>query len=366
MARAKFAEGQDRYQDVVPSDFFDSQWRLGNPRPGDGVHALMHLDDLATVVVPDLYSPAPLQPVENIMDEPPRVGAQFEPCLPASPSIDEQSPAHQDLAGLSLDPNLPSDLNQIVQLQRQLVDLAEQQRRFVVLLDVPPNLTHRQQLRWRGNFRSSFAAAYHPWLRASRTDDARANTVEVNPSAYAAGMIAAQELAFGVSHGPANQLAAGVIAVEDTVTPDSRSILHPEGINVYLREPDGVRLTAARTLSGDPRFRQLSVRRLLIMLHRVLKRQMQWMVFEPNTPALWSEVRFVITNYLRQLFRAGAFRGANETEAFFVKCDEHLNPDYVRERGQLIVHIGIAPTEPLEFIVLKISRTPDGALVVEE
>jgi phage tail sheath protein FI len=70
--------------------------------------------------------------------------------------------------------------------------------------------------------------------------------------------------------------------------------------------------------------------------------------------------------YLRQLYLAGAFRGATEEDAFFVRCDETLNPPQVVDAGQLITEIGVAPTEPLEFIVLQLSRDGDGTLSMKE
>ena len=120
-----------------------------------------------------------------------------------------------------------------------------------------------------------------------------------------------------------------------------------------------------RTLSRDQRYRQLSVRRLMTMLQRVLLRQMQWVVFEPNNRSLWSEIRHLLENFLRQLFIAGAFKGRNEQEAFFVRCDGELNNKQVLDAGKLIVEIGVAPAEPLEFIVVRIVRGGDGTLAVE-
>ncbi len=40
---------------------------------------------------------------------------------------------------------------------------------------------------------------------------------------------------------------------------------------------------------------------------------------------------------------AGAFRGATEEEAFFVRCDETNNPALIADAGRLIAEIGVAP-----------------------
>lgn len=359
----QFSAGEDRYADIEPDDFFDPGWVLGDPEPGSGIHSLTHLRDLSSVVVPDLYAHGPLVSSEDVVDPESLAGGRFEPCVaPLASAVQEEPPP--TLPGLCLDPAV--DLDTIIELQARVLLLAEDLRNFVVLLDVPPGLSHGEVLSWRSKFSSSYAAAYHPWLKVARLDDSRDALVDVNPSAVAAGIIARQELRFGVSHGPANVTAHTAVDVEQPISPQRHDQLHPLGINIYTREPDGVRLTAARTLSRDPSYRQLSVRRLMLMLRRVLAQQTQWMVFEPNGAALRASVRQMLRGYLRQLFLAGAFTGASDDEAFFVRCDEVLNSPRVVDAGQLIAEVGVAPAEPTEFIVLRLVRNGDGTLTLQE
>jgi len=364
---AQFSGGEDRYTEIVPEDFFDPSWTFGDEGPADGVQAFASLaDEVSLVVAPDLYSPSPLVTVEKILDPVSLVGPTFERCVDLKVGREEQAAPDEDLEGLRLDPRLPGDLRRIAELQSQLVAFADLLQSFVVLLDVPPGLSQQQMLEWRAPFNSSYAAAYLPWLSVSRRDDRRDALIRVPPSAIAAGIVARQERAFGVPHGPANVLAAEVVDVDDAISPARHDELHQQGLNVYLRERDGVRLSAARTLSRDPSYRQLSVRRLMTMIRRTLEQQMRWAVFEPNNESLRAEVLRQLDSYLRQLYRAGAFRGATEKEAFFVRCDETLNPPYVVDSGQLIAEIGVAPAEPLEFIVLELARDGDGTLSMKE
>lgn len=359
-ATAAFTGGEDHYQDIVPEDFF-SDWLPGDECPGDGVHAVADLGEVALLCAPDLYSPGPLVEEEVVVEPPSVAGAEFRPCVPiAPPPLQESRPGSLD--GLRLDP--ATDLDAIAALQGRLVELAEQLQRLIVLLDVPPGLSQRRILRWRSRFTSAYVAAYHPWLTVSRADDRRDALVRVPPAPVAAGIIADRERVVGLPHGPANVLAGGVVAVVERVSPARHDELHPQGINVYLQERDGVRLTAARTLSLDPSFRQLSVRRLVSMLRRALDRQMQWAVFEPNGLKLRADLTIALQSFLRQLYRLGAFRGATEAEAFFVRCDDSNNPQRVTDLGQLHCDIGVAPTEPLEFIVLTIVREGDGTIRV--
>jgi hypothetical protein len=359
-----FTGGADDYPAIVPDDFFDDEWVLGDDCPGAGVHALVALPDLAQVVAADLYSPAPLAPTDRPPAPLPGAGPEFATCLPAAAPVSLVT-ATGDLDGLRLDPKNPIDLAIITDLQARLCDLADALQSFIVLLDVPPGLGQQQILRWRQRFGTAYAAAYHPWLRVARPDDQRDALIAVNPAAVAAGIIAAREWALGIPHGPANVVAAGVVDVADRVSPARHDELHQNAVNVYRMARDGVELTAARTLSLDPAYRQLSVRRLVTMLRRVLEAEMQWAVFEPNSAALREDVRQLLINYLRQLYRANAFRGATENEAFFVKCDAELNPPDAVDAGELVAHVGVAPAEPLEFILLRIARDGDGTLRVE-
>jgi phage tail sheath protein FI len=274
-------------------------------------------------------------------------------------------PPPPGLIGLILDPTVPADLARIVGYQEELVDLAETLRSFVLLLDVPPGLDQRRMLDWRACFDSSFAAAYHPWLDVARPDDGRDAKARINASAFAAGIVAHRERLFGVPYGPSNELAARVVALADEVSPERHAELHQAAVNVFVRERDGIRLSASRTLSLDPLLRQLSVRRLMTMLVRTLDQEMQWAVFEPNGEALHAQLRYLLGSYLRRLYRANAFAGATEAEAFFVRCDETTMTQNDLDNGRLVALVGVAPVEPLEFLVVRIARNVGGELTVE-
>lgn len=365
-AKTSVSPIKDRYADITPDDFFDNAWILGNGEPGDGVHVLAGLTEVALLVVPDLYSPTALAPIVSFSEPTSFANAEFTRCVDSPLGSVEPEIRLLDLDNLRLDPQLPDDLQKIISLQQRLVEFAELLRSFVVLLDVPPWLTHRKILAWRAAFNSSYSAAYYPWVQVARLDDRRDSLIHLPPSAVAAGIIAQRELTFGVPHGPANVLATEVVNVDEVVSPTRHDELHSVGINVYLRERDGIRLTAARTLSRAPAYRQLSVRRLMLLLRRTLEERTQWIVFEPNNSSLRAEVRHLLQTYLRQLFTVGAFRGATEEEAFFIRCDEVVNSQRIVDAGQLIAEIGVAPTEPIEFILLRLARDGDGTLTVQE
>jgi hypothetical protein len=358
-----FGPGRDRYPEIVPGDFFDARWNPGDEVDDElllaGVHCLLGVTDVSLLVVPDLYEPSPVIPFSDVVPPPNLAGPTFQRCADPPPTRQPPEPPPA-LDGLLLDP--ATHLQEILALQLEVAALAEYSRAFVALLDVPPGLSDRRILDWRARFATAFAAAYHPWLKAARLGEPYASPVEVNPAAVAAGIVARRELLYGVPFGPANELAAAVVDVVDRVSGPRHDVLHQNAVNVFLHERDGVRLTAARTLSRDPDYRQLSVRRLVTMIERTLERELQWLVFEPNSDTLRRDLRLALVVFLRRLYQANAFVGATEEDAFFVRCDKELNPPPVIDAGRLVCEIGIAPAEPLEFIVLRIAREGDGTL----
>jgi hypothetical protein len=81
---------------------------------------------------------------------------------------------------------------------------------------------------------------------------------------------------------------------------------------------------------------------------------MPWAAFEPNAPQLWVRINRELAAYLTGLWRAGALKGQTVEQAFFVKCDAETNPPEIREAGQVVTEIGLAPLSPAEFVVVRI------------
>ncbi|MFI6151718.1 phage tail sheath C-terminal domain-containing protein [Kitasatospora sp. NPDC051170] len=360
--------GADRWSAITADSLFGDVppelFPVGGPQSADDTAAFIGLDrlalepEVALLSVPDLFWD---YLVPGRTTEPPERPGAGVPCPP--PPVPLVYPAQPERAVL-LDGRSPEGLAEILRRQRRLVDLAERQRRFVALLDVPPGLALRQIAHWRAAFDSSYAAAHHPWLGVVDPEDPQLRAVLVPPSAFAAGIAADREHRLGIPWGPANALAVGAVTAADLPVAAERDELHLLGVDVFAAERDGFRLASARTLSGDPDYRQLSVRRLMTMLRLVLERQAQSLAFEPNSPQLRAELRGAVTQLLRDLYRGGAFAGATEAQAFFVRCDEALNPGWSQGLGRLVAEIGVAPAQPLEYLVLRIAQDADGDVAV--
>jgi hypothetical protein len=364
--------GLDRSDAVDRNSFFEPGEPVDDPldeRPFHrGVDGLGRVPEVGIVCVPDLTwraqpVPAPAQPGRAPRARPRH---RCDPCVEPEPAVELPQP--EPPVRLFLDGADPDDLAAIIERQRRTVAVAELRRRFVVLLDVPSRLPTARVTDWRAEFDSSFAAAFHPWLGVPRESapGTRDTAVLVPPSAFAAGIMAERERRLGLSRGPANQLALGAVRAAEGVGEAEADRLHAHSINVFFAERDGFRLTAARTLSSDPDYRQLSVRRLMTMLALTVERHGQWLVFEPNSDALRSRLADSLTQLLRDLHRQGAFSGATEAQSFFVRCDAAANPPESQALGRLVAEIGVAPSSPLEYLVLRIASDGDGGLVVDE
>lgn len=356
----------DRYPALAPADMFDASWTPGDEpdtRTPAGVHALLEVDEVAIVCLPDLYEPEQSSLPQPLVPAIRAAGPQFERCLEPDDADPHESPVAV-LAGLTMDPRDPHALEAIARLQNQLVELAAYAG-WSALLDVPPGLMRRAALRWRARFDSAYAAAYTPWLVVHGLGPASDRPRLVPPSAVAAGIVADVELRDGIAHGPAGTIAARVVAVEQRLTSAEQDELHLAGINVFALERDGVRLTAARTMTSDSQWRQLSVRRLVTMIGRALRAQMAWTVFEPAGQTLRSELRHVLDGFMRELHARGALAGARPQDGYFVRCDNSNNPPPSVDAGRLVVDVGVAPVEPLEYIVLRLARGDDGTIMLE-
>lgn len=201
-------------------------------------------------------------------------------------------------------------------------------------------------------------ALYYPWLKINADQC-------IPPSGHVAGIFSRSDAGTGVFKAPANEEVLGALdlVVQDesgscqAINVDARlqGQLNPEGINCLRAFPGrGIRVWGARTLSYDPNWRYINVRRLVLTLRRWIDANMTWASFEPNTPQLWVQLKRELTVYLTGLWQAGALAGSSAEQAFFIKCDGETNPPDVREAGQTVTVIGLAPGAPAEFVVVRI------------
>lgn len=244
-----------------------------------------------------------------------------------------------------------------------LIGHCEAQKAYRIgIVDPPRDCSISQVRQFRSQFDSTYAALYYPWVEivdptAKVDPGAPPALLQLPPSGYAAGIYARSDIARGVHKAPANEVVLGITRFVQNVTYDRQSVLNPEGINALrFFEGRANRVWGARTMSSDPEWRYINVRRLFNYLEASIDRSTQWAVFEPNHPQLWSNVRQTITDFLITVWRTGALMGTKPEEAFFVRCDRTTMTQNDLDNGRLICLIGVAPTYPAEFVIFRIGQ----------
>lgn len=209
---------------------------------------------------------------------------------------------------------------------------------------------------------SKYGAYYFPWIQVYDPDK---GNIFVPPSGHIAGVYSRTDSERGVHKAPANELVRGALGLKYNVSKGEQDLLNPKGINAIRFMNGGIRIWGARTLSSDPSWRYINVRRLFIMVESSIERATQWVVFEPNDHRLWKRVQRTIASFLTLLWRNGALMGVSPEQAFYVKCDDETNPPEVIDAGQLVVEIGLAPVKPAEFVIFRIGQMASGGGVEE-
>jgi uncharacterized protein len=290
-----------------------------------------------------------------------RVADESERGLDALSVIDEISMvAAPDLVAAAAGTD---DLS-LLAAQQALIAHCEMAGDRLAILDPPPQLDAAVMHEWRMNragYDSRSATLYWPWVVV--TDPLTNRPVAVPPSGHVAGVWARVDAQRGVHKAPANEVVRGVVDLASHITASEQAPLNSVGVNCMRAFAGrGIRIWGARTLSSDPEWRELGVRRLVTHVSDTIARGTGWATFEPNDERLWLQLRVAVANYLTRLWRDGALVGRVPAEAFFVKCDEDTNPRSVIEAGQLVIEVGLALAHAAEFVVFRISHARSAAL----
>jgi phage tail sheath protein FI len=214
---------------------------------------------------------------------------------------------------------------------------------------------------------NGFAAVYYPWLVVGAATGSA--TLSIPPSGHIAGIYARTDTTRGVHKAPAGNeaLVSGALAVERTMSDTDQGILNLEGINVVRVFTSGGRpvVWGARTTSTDTNWQYVNIRRLFIYIEGSIEAGIRWAVFEPNNLALWQKLKRTINEFLTRVWRDGGLFGARAEEAFYVRIDEALNPFSEQQLGRLQIEIGLRPSYPAEFIIVRIGIWPGGSEISE-
>jgi hypothetical protein len=258
-------------------------------------------------------------------------------------------------------PDLPGEKDAVLELQQLVVRHCETMGdRFAILDSRPGDNNDGVWTQW-SEIDGRNGAIYYPWVRVKGLET---GIKLVPPCGHIAGVYARTDRERGVHKAPANEVLKGVLDLERHLTDSDQRYLNPKHVNCLRAFAGrGIRVWGVRTLSGEAAWTYINVRRLFLTAVRWIDWNLGDIVFEPNTPQLWARVERELTTYFRAQFRAGAFRGDTPEEAFYVKCNAETNPPELRERGQVVTEIGLAPNIPFEFVVVRLIHGEKGVTI---
>ena len=240
-------------------------------------------------------------------------------------------------------------------IAKALIEHAERMRYRFAVLDSGPGQSIDDVRAMRTGLTSSRAALYYPWVRVK--DPNGAGELSQPPSGFVAGIYARADVSRGVSKAPANEVVRLAVGLDRYVTEAEQAVLNPESINcIRAFGPRDFRVWGGRTLSADPEWKYVNVRRLFIYLEASIDRGTQWAVFEPNAEPLWTNIRRTVENFLMNEWRSGSLPGTRAEEAFFVKCDRSTMTQDDIDQGRLICAVGVAAVRPAEFVIFRIGQ----------
>lgn len=236
-----------------------------------------------------------------------------------------------------------------------LISHAERMRYRIAVLDSGDDQTIADVRAMRARYDSKHAALYYPWVRV--LDPVTRTEINLPPSGFVAGIYARNDINRAVFKAPANEVVNLALGFEKMLNKSQQEVLNPEGINCFrFFEGRGYRLWGARTISSDPEWKYVNLRRYFAYLERSIDKGTQWAVFEPNGEALWANVKRTIEDFLFNEYQMGALLGEKPEKAYFVKCDRSTMTQNDLDNGRLVCLIGVAALKPAEFVIFRIGQ----------
>jgi len=226
----------------------------------------------------------------------------------------------------------------------------------VGIVDAREGMSMSEVRDFRSNFDDSRLALYYPWIVTSDPSGQRDN-ITVPPAGFVAGVYANTDVTRGVHKSPANEPVIGALRFAQDINRFQQELLNPNGINCLRSFPGrGHRVWGGRTMSSDPEWIYINVRRYFLYLERSIEKSTQWVVFEPNGERLWANVRSAVEDFLYNEWFSGRLLGASTKAAYFVRCDRSTMTQNDLDFGRLVCLVGVAPLRPAEFVIFRIGQ----------
>ena len=243
-------------------------------------------------------------------------------------------------------------------VQQGILDYCSGRKDCFGIVDIGLGRTPTEALEDKAEIGGSYGAVYYPWGKV--VDPIGKGKLRLTPpSGHIAGVYARTDSERGVYKAPAGTEAVvkGFVEMERGLSDGEVELLNAKAVNCIISKPNkGIVVWGARMATPDKDRFYVSDIRLDIMIEGSLYEGTQWSIFEPNDEKLWSSLTAQVKAFLYNLWVDGALFGATPEEAYFVKCDEELNSQEVRDAGKVIIEVGYAKKKPAEFTIIRITQ----------
>ncbi len=219
--------------------------------------------------------------------------------------------------------------------------------RAVVIAD-GPNTTDEAAFSYAGDFGTARIYVVDPFVTVFKGGA----YVDEPSSARVAGIIAKSDAERGFWWSPSNNPIYGIVGTARPVDfslgdPNARAnLLNEKNVTTIIRQ-DGYRLWGNRTLSSDPKWAFLCVRRTADIIHDSLQRAHLWAVDRNLTKTYFEAVVEGVNAYLRHLTAIGAILGG--------RCwaDADLNTPDQLKAGKCYFDFDFTAAAPAEHVVFR-------------
>lgn len=243
-------------------------------------------------------------------------------------------------------------------VQQGILDYCSGRKDCFGIVDIGLGRTPTEALEDKAEIGGSYGAVYYPWGKV--VDPIGRGKLRLTPpSGHIAGVYARTDSERGVYKAPAGTEAVvkGFVEMERGLSNGEVELLNAKAVNCIMSKPNkGIVVWGARLATPDKDRFYVSDMRLDIMIEGSLYEGTQWSIFEPNDEKLWGSLTAQVKAFLYNLWVDGALFGATPEEAYFVKCDEELNSQEVRDAGKVIIEVGYAKKKPAEFTIIRITQ----------
>lgn len=335
------------------SDFLDNLFALDI---GRDVSAY----ELHAGLFPDAQEEIELRPAGGSDGGEPELGAPNQPGTYAAALAELQAP--EDISIIAA-PGHSAYNSSFQAVQGALIGHAERARAYrIAVLDTPRELTPTQAREVRSRIDSKYAALYFPWVTVANPlarpgIETIPREINLPPSGFICGIYARNDSERGVFKAPANEVVRDALRFEIDINFAQNQFLNPLGVNCLRYFPGrGYRVWGGRTVSSDPEWKYVNIRRYFLYLESSIDRGTQWAVFEPNGERLWANIEETISTFLYNEWVSGALLGERPEQAFFVRCNRSTMTQNDLDNGRLICLIGVAAIKPAEFVIFRIGQ----------